>query len=184
MERQLDMEDASTVVSFWRDAGERAWWRKDDAFDRAFRERFLALHERAARLELESWSTNATASLALLILLDQFPRNAFRGTARMFASDALARRYADLALRAGFDREIEGPIRMFFYLPFEHSESLADQERSVALFEPLGPELLKYALQHRDIVARFGRFPHRNDLLGRTTTAEEQAFLDSGGFAG
>jgi uncharacterized protein (DUF924 family) len=177
-------DDAASVVAFWRDAGTEKWWSKDEAFDRVFRERFLALHERAAAGELESWTRAASSALALIILLDQFPRNAFRGTTRMFATDALARQYADRAIRAGFDREIEGPVHMFFYMPFEHSEVLEDQARSVALQQHLGPELHKYALMHEDIIQRFGRFPHRNALLGRETTPEEQAFLESGGFAG
>jgi uncharacterized protein (DUF924 family) len=177
-------EDAASVVAFWREAGQDKWWRKDEAFDRVFRERFLALHERAATGELDDWKRDATSGLALVILLDQFPRNAFRGTARMFATDALARRYAELALAAGLDRQIKEPIRVFFYMPFEHSESLEDQARSVALQEWLDPELRKYALMHQEIIQRFGRFPHRNTLLGRETTAEERAFLDGGGFAG
>jgi uncharacterized protein (DUF924 family) len=178
------MDDASSVVEFWQQAGEDKWWRKDEAFDRDFRERFLALHERAAAGELEGWLAEATSALALMILLDQFPRNAFRGSARMFATDPLARRYASAALQAGFDRAIDAPLHMFFYMPFEHSESLADQERSVALQVHLGPKLHKYALLHQDIIQRFGRFPHRNPLLGRETTPAEQAFLDGGGFAG
>lgn len=178
------MDDATSVVEFWKQAGRDKWWRKDDAFDREFRERFLPLHEQAARGELEAWVQSPTGALALLILLDQFPRNAFRGSARMFATDALARRYADAAITSGFDRALaHEEVHAFFYLPFEHSESLADQDRSVALQEHLG-ELLKYALEHRDIIQRFGRFPHRNRLLGRETTPEEQAFLESGGFAG
>jgi uncharacterized protein (DUF924 family) len=177
-------EDAYSVVSFWREAGEAKWWRKDEAFDRTFRERFLGLHERAASGELEAWAHDATSALALIILLDQFPRNAFRGTARMFATDALARRYAEQAVDAGFDRVLGEPISVFFYLPFEHSESLADQARSVALQEHLGPELHKFALLHQEIIQRFGRFPHRNPLLGRSTTPEERAFLEAGGFAG
>ncbi|MET0286316.1 MAG: DUF924 family protein [Polyangiales bacterium] len=178
------MEDARAVVEFWREAGEDKWWRKDQAFDQEFRARFLALHEQAAAGQLESWLGDASSALALLILLDQFPRNAFRGTARMFATDALARRYADAALSQGFDKQVDGTLHMFFYMPFEHSESLPDQERSVRLQEHLGAELHKYAVLHQDIIQRFGRFPHRNALLGRATTPEEQAFLDGGGFSG
>lgn len=170
------------MVDFWREAGMAKWFTKDSAFDEAFRRRFLALHEEAAAGRLEAWMGDATGALALLILLDQFPRNAFRGTARMFATDALALDYADRALAHGYDQQTDQALRFFFYLPFEHSERLEDQERSVALHERLG--MTEYALAHRDIIRRFGRFPHRNPILGRAMTPEEQAFLDAGGFAG
>jgi uncharacterized protein (DUF924 family) len=120
-----------------------------------------------------------------VLLLDQFPRNSFRGTPRMFASDELARAKADIAIRHGHDRAVDPQLRFFFYLPFGHSENLADQEHGLSLSAGLlDPEALKYALGHRDIIARFGRFPHRNAVLGRTSTAEELAFLAEGGFAG
>jgi uncharacterized protein (DUF924 family) len=174
---------AHAWVAFWSAAGPRKWFVKDDEFDRQLRERFLGLHEQAARGALAGWRDQAESALALVLLLDQFPRNAFRGTARMYATDALARHEADRAVVAGFDRQVAPALRIFFYLPFEHSESLADQERSVALQQDMS-ELLKYALEHRDIVRCFGRFPHRNAILGRESTAEELAFLESGGFAG
>jgi uncharacterized protein (DUF924 family) len=177
-------DDAGSVVSFWRDAGPRRWFAKDAAFDATFRERFLDLHLAAARRELDAWATSADGVLALLILLDQFPRNAFRGSARMYATDALARHFARLAVDAGLDRLIEPELRQFCYLPFEHSEHLADQERSLALARTLGPRHARHALRHRDIIARFGRFPHRNALLGRDSTPAELAFLAAGGFAG
>ena len=119
-----------------------------------------------------------------MILLDQFPRNCFRGTAHMFATDPLARYFARRALDAGHDQAVEQSLRMFFLLPFEHSENLADQHFCVEKMLPLGDELLQYAITHRDIIHRFGHFPHRNAVLGRETTPDEQAFLDSGGFAG
>lgn len=172
------------VVSFWREAGPSRWFRKDAAFDTQFRDRFLAAHEAAARGDLDSWGNDAEGALALLILLDQFPRNAFRGGARMFATDAKARSVADAALKKGFDEATEKPLRNFFYLPFMHSESLADQDRAAALTAPLDAESHKFAHIHRDIIEKFGRFPHRNAVLGRETTPQEQAFLDSGGFAG
>lgn len=170
------------VVGYWQAAGAEKWFAKDAAFDDALRAKFLVLHEAAAAGTLEAWLTTATGALALMILLDQFPRNAFRGTARMFATDALARRYAQAALAQGFDAQVPGALRMFFYLPFEHSEDLADQTRSVALHRRI--DFLEYAQLHYDVIARFGRFPHRNALLGRVSTPEEQAFLDAGGFAG
>jgi uncharacterized protein (DUF924 family) len=177
-------DPAHEVVAFWRDAGPARWFRKDDAFDRDFRERFLALHEAAARGECEAWAVTADGALALCILLDQFPRNAFRGSARMFATDAQARRVARHAIDSGFDGQVEQDLRQFFYLPFEHSEDLADQDLAVALTPRAGPDSLKWAILHRDIIARFGRFPHRNEVLGRATTREEREFLDAGGFGG
>jgi uncharacterized protein (DUF924 family) len=119
-----------------------------------------------------------------VILLDQFPRNAFRGTARMYGTDSQARTVAEQAIEAGFDAQIAADLRLFFYLPFAHSESLADQDRSLNLCTALGPEYMKHAEEHREIIKRFGRFPHRNEILGRTPTDEERRFLDKGGFAG
>jgi uncharacterized protein (DUF924 family) len=177
-------ERASVVTAFWREAGSDAWFRKDDGFDTEFRNRFLDLHYAAARRELDAWSDHAEGSLALMILLDQFPRNCFRRTGHMFATDPLARHFAARAVAAGHDMKLDEALRAFIYLPFEHSETMADQERSVALYEANCRSNLKWAIDHRDIIARFGRFPHRNPALGRETTAEEQAFLDAGGFAG
>jgi uncharacterized protein (DUF924 family) len=176
--------DAAAVVTFWREAGPRRWFAKDPAFDAHFRARFLSLHEAATRGELAHWMSSSEGALALMILLDQFPRNAFRGTARMYATDGFARVLADAAIRAGHDRQIEADLRVFMYLPFGHSESLADQERSVALVRSLGEPHLSHAQGHHDIVQRFGRFPHRNPILGRTMRPEEQIYLDEGGFSG
>jgi uncharacterized protein (DUF924 family) len=172
------------VTAFWRKAGADAWFEKNSAFDDDFRTRFLDLHYAAARRELDGWSEHAEGSLALMILLDQFPRNCFRRTGHMFATDPLARHFAAKAVAAGHDMELDEALRAFIYLPFEHSETMADQERSVALYEANCQSNLKWAIDHRDIIARFGRFPHRNPALGRETTPEEQAFLDGGGFAG
>jgi uncharacterized protein (DUF924 family) len=176
---------AEAVVSFWREAGPALWFAKDADFDRRFRERFLALHDAAARGELRGWLATPEGALALLILLDQFPRNAFRGTPRMYATDALAREMARLALDAGHDRALDPDLRVFFGLPFGHSEDLADQDLSVALARGLGiPIAAEHAEEHRDIIRRFGRFPHRNPILGRPMTDAEQRFLDHGGYAG
>jgi uncharacterized protein (DUF924 family) len=175
---------AADVLAFWREAGPSRWFRKDAAFDEQFRLRFLAAHEAAARGELDAWAADAPGALALLILLDQFPRNAFRGTPRMFETDAKAREIARHALSAGFDIQMEAELRNFFYLPFMHSEQLSDQDLGVDLTRRLGDEPLRFALLHRDIIEKFGRFPHRNAVLGRATTPEEQRFLDVGGFAG
>jgi uncharacterized protein (DUF924 family) len=175
---------AREVVAFWEGAGPALWFAKDDAFDRRFSERFLALHEAAARGELEHWNGTPTGSLALLVLLDQFPRNSFRDTPRMYATDAAARRVAGAAIAAGHDRAVAVDLQKFFYLPFGHSEDLADQERAVELCGRLGGRDLQQALHHRDIVQRFGRFPHRNAILGRPTTQEEQEYLANGGYRG
>jgi uncharacterized protein (DUF924 family) len=176
--------EARAIVAFWRTAGPGLWFAKDDVFDRRFRDRFLAAHEAAARGELAGWGTSGDGALALVILLDQFPRNAFRGTARMYATDGHARLVADAAIKAGHDRTVDHEMVKFFYLPFAHSEDLADQERSVALARRLGEPDLTHALGHRDIIHRFGRFPHRNPILGRNMSPEEQHYLESGGFKG
>jgi uncharacterized protein (DUF924 family) len=181
---QLLTVQPEDVLTFWRDAGPDRWFRKDEAFDRDFRDRFLGAHEAALRGELDAWTEQADGALALLILLDQFPRNAFRGTPRMFESDAKARAVARQAVQAGFDMALDARLRNFFYLPFAHSEELADQDRGVELTRKLWDEFLRYAILHRGIIEKFGRFPHRNAVLGRATTPEEQQFLDDGGFVG
>ena len=176
--------DATQVLRFWSEAGPDRWFEVDDAFDTEFRERFLSAHFAAAKRQCESWMQSAEGALGLLLLLDQFPRNAFRGTAHMYATDPLARHYARRALEAGFMAQVDRNLRVFFCLPFSHAESLAEQELAVTLNEQLGQPWLSHAIGHREVVRRFGRFPHRNAMLGRETTAEEQAFLDGGGFAG
>jgi uncharacterized protein (DUF924 family) len=179
-----ELPTARDVVGFWRQAGPERWFAKNEAFDAQFRERFLAAHEAAARGELDHWAQGAEGALALLVLLDQFPRNTWRGNARMLATDAKALAIARQAIEAGLDLKTDEELRRFFYLPFMHSESLDDQQRSVELNAALDANTQRFAVQHRAILARFGRFPHRNKLLGRTSTAEEQRFLDEGGFAG
>jgi uncharacterized protein (DUF924 family) len=172
------------VVAFWRAAGPKRWFEKDAAFDDDIRRRFLKLHEAASTGKLTDWEGNAAGALALLILLDQFPRNMFRGQARAFASDPLALAIASRAILNGFDGAFPD-LRGFFYLPFEHSENLADQEKGIAFYKAVDDaDGLKWAELHADIIRRFGRFPHRNAVLGRVSTPEEQAFLDGGGFAG
>jgi uncharacterized protein (DUF924 family) len=172
------------VLAFWREAGPSRWFRKDDGFDAQFRTRFLDAHEAAARGELDAWAGQAEGALALLILLDQFPRNAFRGTPRMYRTDAKARDLASAAIESGFDQLTEPELRNFFYLPLMHSERLIDQDRAVELARTLGGEALRYALIHREIIEKFGRFPHRNEMLGRTSSPQERKFLAGGGFAG
>ena len=173
------------VLAFWRTAGPDTWFEKVDAFDAEIRARFLITYQVAAAGRLAAWEDDPEGALALTIVLDQFPRNMFRGDARTYAADPLARAVADRAIARGFDQHFPTIERRFFYLPFEHSENLADQERAVALNRAAGDEEgIKYAEIHADIIRRFGRFPHRNRMLGRVTTPEEQAFLDAGGFAG
>jgi Uncharacterized protein conserved in bacteria len=175
---------AVEVVAFWRTAGSSLWFAKDAEFDRRFRDRFLTLHEAATSGELAGWTATPEGSLALIILLDQYPRNAFRGTPRMYGTDTQAREIARMAVAHGQDRVIEPALRIFVYMPFAHSEALADQNRAVALVDHLGGVNLQHARRHRDIIRRFGRFPHRNPLLGRPMTSEEQRYLDEGGYAG
>ena len=173
------------VLAFWRGAGPGRWFKKDTAFDEAIRARFLETYDAAAAGKLSGWEQTAEGALALTVVLDQFPRNMFRGDARTYTADLQAHAVAERALARGFDQKVPLSDRQFFYLPFEHSEAIADQERSCALVAATGDaDLLKWAQLHADIIRRFGRFPHRNAMLGRTTTAEEQAFLDGCGFKG
>ena len=172
------------MIDFWREAGPKRWFAKDPEFDRAFRERFAAAFARAARGELDAWEQTADGALALILLLDQYPRNSFRGTPRMYATDAAARELATRAVAAGFDRQVEPALQLFVILPFGHSESLADQERAVELARRLGPPNLEHAEHHRDIVRQFGRFPHRNAILGRASTDAERRYLENGGYQG
>ncbi|HRP95436.1 MAG TPA: DUF924 family protein [Rhodocyclaceae bacterium] len=196
------MDTPETVHAFWfgpladdaavARAQARQWWKKDARTDALMRERFAALVTGAATGTLDDWLTRPAGRLALILLTDQFPRNMYRGTPRSFAYDRLARAWCVAGLERGDDRSLRPIERVFFYLPLEHSESLDDQQRSVALFATLADEApaahravfddyLAYALRHRDIVARFGRFPHRNGILGRTSTAQEHAFLGKRG---
>jgi uncharacterized protein (DUF924 family) len=178
------MSNAGEIVRFWRDAGPKFWFVKDETFDGRCRA-FEAEHHAAARRELAHWERDAEGALALLILLDQIPRNVFRGSPHAYATDAMAQAVAQRAVARRFDAATESLMRIFFYLPYEHAEDLALQEKGVKLTESLGDaEYLRYAILHRDVIARFGRFPHRNAILGRASTTEELAFLAEGGFAG
>lgn len=181
---QDDHQRISEIVYFWREAGYDKWFTKNDSFDAEFRNRFLDDHFAAAKRQRDHWNETAEGTLALLLLLDQFPRNCFRGSGHMYATDPLAQHFALEAINKGFDQKVEKTLRLFFYLPLSHAENLSLQERAVELNRPLGEETLKHAIGHRDIIKRFGRFPHRNRILGRQSTAEEQKFLDEGGFSG
>ena len=183
---QLRPED---VVDFWIDAGPERWFKKDEAFDAEIGRRFGTAAEDAARGALDDWTATPEGTLALVLVLDQFRRNIHRGTPDAFSADPKALSIAQDALARGDDRRLPTDQRVWLYLPFEHAEDLAAQqvcmERTAALCAELGDnDLLKYAAEHRDIIARFGRFPHRNAILGRESTPEEQRFLDDGGFAG
>ena len=172
------------VAAFWASLDHAVWFGKDPAFDRRFREAFAVQHGAAARGELMPWLATPKGALSLVVLLDQYPRNAFRGTPRMYATDPLARIVADIALEQGHDQAFRSDLRGFFYLPFAHSEHIADQERSVALCADLPEPGPSHSRGHRDTIARFGRFPHRNPILGRAMTQEEADWLAAGGFAG
>jgi uncharacterized protein (DUF924 family) len=179
------LAEPDDVLAFWRKAGPQKWFKKDSDFDAAIAARFLPTYEAAAGGHLSHWEKTPDGALAHVIVLDQFPRNLFRNSARAFATDARARAIADHAIVRGFDQQVSQSERQFLYLPFVHSESLADQERAFVLMRASGDaSALKWAEVHADIIRRFGRFPHRNAVLGRVTTAAEQAFLDAGGFAG
>jgi uncharacterized protein (DUF924 family) len=171
------------VIDFWfADATRARWFDSTPEFDRALEGRFSALHEQAAAGELDHWRGSADGCLALCILLDQLPRNLFRGHARAFATDAQALAVAEHAIAAGFDQSLPADQRLFLYLPFEHSEDLAQQNRAVALIGTLDDERqVEHAVRHRKVVERFGRFPHRNTILRRATTPEEAAFLQRPG---
>jgi uncharacterized protein (DUF924 family) len=186
----IETVSPSDVLAFWTAAGPDKWFEKDEAFDAEVARRFFATWQAGADGKLAQWEATPAGALALTILLDQFPRNMFRGHARVYASDPAARAVGDRALARGFDRAVPQHLRRFFYLPFMHSENLADQERCIALARGLGnddtleDDTLEYAERHAEIIRRFGRFPHRNAVLGRISTPQEQAFLDEGGFAG
>jgi uncharacterized protein (DUF924 family) len=184
-DRHFALPSAADVLAYWRALGPQRWFVKDAAIDAEIRDKFLNLHAAAIEGQLSHWEEDASGALAHVIVLDQFSRNMFRDSAAAFAADPLARVAAGRAIGRGFDRQTAKAERPFFYLPYMHSELLADQERCLELCRAAEDEgTLKYAKLHADIIRRFGRFPHRNAVLGRVTTPEEQSFLDAGGFAG
>jgi uncharacterized protein (DUF924 family) len=181
--------DPGEIIAFWRQAGPRRWFAVDAAFDQSIRERFETLHMMASQGLVADWEKDATGTLALLLLTDQFPRNLYRGSAHAFATDPLARAIADRGVARGFDRQTDLVLRPFFYLPLMHHEDMAAQLRARVLYQRLvaeggDAEGLKFARLHADLIARFGRFPHRNAMMGRQSTPEETAYLAEGGFAG
>jgi len=177
------MSDARAleVLRFWFDEHPKDWFVKNPDLDAQIRRRFEALHQEAASGALEGWLDEPRACLARVILLDQFPRNMFRGDARAFATDALARAAARRILARGWNARMTRSEQLFAYLPFEHSESLEDQNLSCELIKDFEPEQVRYALRHREIIDRFGRFPHRNGILGRQSTPAEIEFLKQPG---
>ena len=176
---------APQVLAFWFGSGadygipQKRWFEKDPAFDAEVRRLFLDSYEQLA--QSRAWLDTPRDCLARVIVLDQFPRNMFRGTPRAFATDGLALAAARHAIESGYDRDWLRVEKIFAYLPFEHSESLADQERACELMRPLGDEQYDYAVRHKAVIERFGRFPHRNAILGRQSTPEEIEFLEQPG---
>ena len=181
MTHSEDVTSHAEILTFWfAEAVKPLWFAATPEFDEALRERFLATYRAAAAGGLEHWEQTPPGALALVIVLDQFPLNLFRGQAESFATEAAARAVADRAISRGFDRALNPEQRLFLYLPFMHGEALADQDRSVEFYRELGlEESLRFARHHRDLIRRFGRFPHRNAILGRESSPEEIAYLAS-----
>lgn len=177
-----ESEEALAFLDFWLKAGPDRWFATDDGFDEAC-SRWVSLWERARAGECDGWMATAAGSLARILVLDQIPRNAFRGSPAQFATDALALEAADAAVAAGHDKAFPMPVKNFLYLPYQHAEDLAAQDRGLDLYRAAGDrEAYWWALLHHDAIRRFGRFPHRNRVLGRQTTAAEAEYLATGGF--
>ncbi|MEI4487276.1 DUF924 family protein [Frigidibacter sp. MR17.14] len=180
------MATADEILDYWQELGPEGWYKGSDEIDAEIRDRFTADWEAAARGDREGWLTDARGALAYLILTDQFPRNIFRGEARAYATDGMARAAADLACARGWDMDWPEPIRQFFYLPYMHAEDPDLQAHCIALLSERMPETgagnVDHARAHAWVIERFGRFPYRNPHLGRDTTEDEQTFLDAGGY--
>jgi uncharacterized protein (DUF924 family) len=172
---------AQDILDFWfSDEVRKLWFNSTPEFDASLRERFLPMWQQASRGELDHWLENTTGCLALVIILDQFPLNMFRSEAQSFATEAQSREVAQLAIDQGFDQGLEAKQRAFLYMPFMHSETLADQQRALELFDQPGlDDNLRFARHHHDIIEKFGRFPHRNEALGRASSAAEIEYLNS-----
>ncbi len=181
------MQGAEDVLAFWLDeVGPKGWYAQDDALDKAVRERFLDTWTEASEGGLSLWLTYPSGVLAYVIVTDQFPRNMFRGDGRSFSTDHIALAASKVAIAKGWDMRIDEPARQFFYLPMMHAECLSDQERCVRLMKTrmpvTGADNLVHARAHREVIRRFGRFPHRNEVLGRATRPPERSFLEAGGY--
>jgi uncharacterized protein (DUF924 family) len=174
----MDKDWVNDVLRFWfEELKQEDWFERKDATDEAIRSRFAGLHAELTAQAASMPFDDPDSALAAILVLDQFPRNMFRGQPRAFATDDMAAAIARRAVERGFDTEVDEQRRLFFYMPFMHSENVADQEHCVSLTSALPGDHVKYAIEHRDIVARFGRFPHRNRVLGRESTAAEHDFL-------
>ena len=179
------IQKAEEVIAFWQEAGPSRWFARDDKFDTEIAERFGDLIEPAISGELDEWQQTAVGTMALILVLDQFSRNLFRDSARAYAQDDKAIEFTKLAIERGFDNAFDVPLKRFIFMPFMHAEDLDLQEQLIELCAKTDDtDGAKWGEMHADIIRRFGRFPHRNELLGRTSTAEELAFLEEGGFAG
>ena len=181
------MANPDEILNFWLDEkGPEGWYQGGEELDREIRDRFLEAYKRATEGALSLWLTYASGTLAYIILTDQFPRNMFRGTAKAFETDGIARAAAKVAIHRGWDLKIDEPARQFFYMPLVHSECLSDQDRAVRLILSRMPETgaanLLHAKAHREVIRKFGRFPNRNQALGRESPPGEASFLDSGGY--
>ena len=177
-------DNPEDVVTFWREAGPEKWFKNDEAFDVEIADRFSALHRAAAQGDHDAWAESGDGALALILVLDQFSRNLHRGSSLTFASDPKALQIAETALARGDDHAVSKDLQIFFYMPFEHSECLADQRTAIRLTHAMqNAHYMKYAHTHHDVIRRFGRFPHRNAVLSRHTTAAEKVFLWAGGFS-
>jgi uncharacterized protein (DUF924 family) len=184
-----DLTMAQEVVSFWRAAGPKAWFNSSPVFDAEIAARFGDLHRRASERKLVGWGDTPIGTLALVLMLDQFTRNLRRESRLAFANDEAAQEIATSGIEREHDLAITEDLQPFLYLPFEHSENLAAQDRSVELAQRYrdrtgNAEPLKWAVHHREIIGRFGRFPHRNEIMGRSSTDAERAYLAAGGFGG
>jgi uncharacterized protein (DUF924 family) len=177
--RDSGIKGPEEVVGYWCETlSAKDWWQSTPELDARVSEQFAATHLALSREVRPEWRADPQARLAAIIVLDQFPRNMYRASPMAFATDWIARREARLALEAGADKQVDYGRRHFFYMPFEHCEELADQDVSVELFEAHGDEMyLDYAVRHREVIAEYGRFPHRNVFLGRVSTREEEAYL-------
>jgi uncharacterized protein (DUF924 family) len=176
-------ETPASVLDFWfNHLSREEWFVKKDEIDAQIRDRFLDLHLALSSEVTDDWHQSADTRLALIIVFDQFPRNMFRGSPHAFATDGLALAEARFVVATGLDKQVDTSRRAFFYMPFEHSERMEDQKRSVELFTALeNPDYLDYAIKHRKVIETYGRFPHRNAILGRENTPEEEDYLSKPG---
>ena len=170
------------IINFWLQAGPQIWFKKDDAFDQSVKEKFQTLPDQIIEGQYDHWQTNPNGMLASVIALDQFPRNIHRDTARAFAYDEAARKYAKTAIDQQWDQQVRGELKAFFYLPFMHSEDINDQQYCLDIYNKAGDEDgADYARRHMELIEKYGRFPHRNAILGRKSTPEELAYLNTEG---